>query len=342
MFRELLTSKNIIFLILATIALFFLFQVSDIVMLFFACFVLTCSMTPLVNFLTKKTNNRAFATLITLLLCVFLTIAFIIPIFTITFKQVLIFIQSIPNKLSDIYNFLLAFKIGGISLFDHIDVNNFLQNSQDIMKDVLSKSLNITVGFFQMIVILIAVVTIVFYMLNDTAYLKSKFMEFFPEKMRNKVDKIIVSICQKVGGYVIASIISGAVIWFLISLILLITKVEFAFSLGLISGILDIIPVLGPTLALTLIILGAYKQGWIVTTIIIVGFLGVQQLSNNVVRPLVFGKFMDLHPLVIIFSLLVGGKFGGFIGLIFAPAIAAIVTVLIDELYLSQINKKIK
>ena len=73
--------------------------------------------------------------------------------------------------------------------------------------------------------------------------------------------------------------------------------------------------------------------------IAIVIFLGVQQLSNNVIRPLVFGKFMDLHPLIIIFSLLVGGKFGGLLGLILAPALAAIVTVLIDELYLKNINK---
>ena len=56
-------------------------------------------------------------------------------------------------------------------------------------------------------------------------------------------------------------------------------------------------------------------------------------------RPVVFGKFMDMHPLFVIFSLLVGGKFGGLLGLIFAPAIAAIISVLIDELYLKTINK---
>ena len=91
--------------------------------------------------------------------------------------------------------------------------------------------------------------------------------------------------------------------------------------------------------ALTLIILSAYKKGAVIVAIAIAIFLAVQQISNNVIRPVVFGKFMDLHPLVIIFALLVGGKFGGFLGLILAPAIAAIVTVLIDELYLKTIHK---
>ena len=157
--------------------------------------------------------------------------------------------------------------------------------------------------------------------------------------MKKKASDIVIKIAEKVGGYVIASIISGLVIWLLIAISLLILNVYFAFSLGLIAGVLDIIPVLGPTIALTLIILSAFKKGIWIVVIALVIFLGVQQISNNIVRPVVFGKFMDLHPLVIIFALLVGGKFGGLLGLILAPAIAAIISVLIDELYLKTINK---
>ena len=339
MFKDLLTTKNLIFLVLIVIVFMFIQQVSDIAMLFFACFVLSCSMLPIVDHLTKKTNNRTLSTSITVTAAVILTFAFILPMLSITIQQISAFIQTIPHKLVELQTFLHSFKISGVPISSYFDTNVLLNNSQDLAKDILSQSLNITIGFFQGIIIFIAIVTIVFYILNDAAYLKKKFIEFFPDKMKKKANIIIMSISQKVGGYVIASLISGAAIWLLISLSLLILKVEFAFSLGLIAGVLDIIPVLGPTLALTLIILSSYKQGLIVVAIAIVIFLGVQQLSNNVIRPLVFGKFMDLHPLIIIFSLLVGGKFGGLLGLILAPALAAIVTVLIDELYLKNINK---
>ena len=177
-------------------------------------------------------------------------------------------------------------------------------------------------------------------MLKDTVYMKNKFIEFFPEKIKAKAEDIINKIAAKVGGYVIATIISCTAIWLLIALILAVLRVEYSFSLGLIAGVLDIIPVVGPTIALTLIVLTAFKKGLIIVAVAIILFLGVQQLSNNVIRPIVFGKFMELHPLVIIAALLIGGKFGGLIGLIFAPAIAAIVTVLIDEIYLKTINKK--
>ena len=339
LFKEFLTAKNIVFLILVFILLKLIPQVSDIVMLFFACFVLACSMLPIVNWLDKKTHNRTLSTLIVIISSVILTLAFVLPVLTITIEQISAFVQTLPAKFDEVQNFIKTFSFAGHNFSEYITFDNVMSNGDNIAKGILSQSLNITIGFLQGIIVFIAIITILFYLLKDSSYMKCKFLEFFPEKLKGKAENIFIKISEKVGGYVIASIISGAAIWILIALSLLVLRVEFAFSLGLISGVLDIIPVLGPTIALTLIILSAYKKGIIVVAIAILLFLGVQQLSNNVVRPIVFGKFMDLHPLVIIFALLVGGKFGGLLGLILAPAIAAIVTVLIDELYLKTINK---
>ncbi len=338
-FKEILTTKNLVFLILVIILLKFIPQVSDFVMLFFACFVLACSMLPIVNWLDKKTKNRSMSSIIVVTASVILTLAFVLPVFTITIEQISLFFQSVPEKLTELQSYLQHFRIGTHFLSEYINAESVMSNGEEIAKGILSQSWNITIGVVQGIIVFIAVITILFYMLKDSEYMKEKFIEFFPDKLQNKANDISVKISQKVGGYVIASIISGAAIWIMIAIALLILKVEFAFSLGLIAGVLDIIPVLGPTIALTLIVLSAYKQGFIAIAIAIVVFLAVQQISNNVIRPVVFGKFMDLHPLVIIFALLVGGKFGGFLGLILAPAIAAIVTVLIDELYLKTIHK---
>ena len=57
-------------------------------------------------------------------------------------------------------------------------------------------------------------------------------------------------------------------------------------------------------------------------------------------RPVIFGKLMDMHPLTIIVSLLVGARFLGFWGVILGPAIASVICVLVDELYLKRIDKQ--
>ena len=104
----------------------------------------------------------------------------------------------------------------------------------------------------------------------------------------------------------------------------------------------NIVPILGPTIALSIIILVAYPAGLVKIVLIIIGFLAVQQISNYVVRPVLFGKLMELHPLMIFLALFLAEQFLGFWGVILSPAIAATVCVLIDELYLSPINLKLK
>ena len=174
------------------------------------------------------------------------------------------------------------------------------------------------------------------------AYLKQKFLDFFPPDLKDKANEILTNISNKVGGYVRAQILSMVAVGIMVAVVLTIFGVEYATLLGLISGILDIVPILGPTIALGLIVLVAYPVGLVKIILIIVGFLAVQQLSNYVVRPVLFGKLMELHPLMIFLALFLAEQFLGFWGVILSPAIAATVCVLIDELYLAPINLKVK
>ena len=123
-------------------------------------------------------------------------------------------------------------------------------------------------------------------------------------------------------------------------LMLMILGVEYPLLLGLITGILDIVPVLGPTIALVVILLVAYPVSLIKLILIIVTFFLIQQASNILIRPLVFGRFMELHPLTIFLALFLADQFLGFWGVILSPAIAATVCVLVDELYIRPINEK--
>ena len=76
-----------------------------------------------------------------------------------------------------------------------------------------------------------------------------------------------------------------------------------------------------------------------IIVLVILLFIVAQQLSNYIVRPLVFSKWMKLHPLMIFLALFLAQQFLGFWGVILSPAIAATICVLIDELYLTPINE---
>lgn len=333
------TGKNIIFIILVLSLLLIFPKIIGILMLFFGSYVLACALNPYVTKLMNK-MSRPLASSIVMFLSILSIIALFIPIFFVAFKEIKTFMITLPEKITGVTTFLMNFNISGHKIPDIVDIDALLNNSSAVAQGVVNHSLSITAGIIQAIVILVAMTMIVYYILIDKVYLKQKFLEFFPPDLKNKAESILSTISTKVGQYVRAQILSMAAVGIMISILLVIFGVEYSTLLGLISGILDIIPLLGPSIALGVILLVAYPLGIGKLILIIIGFLVVQQISNYVVRPLLFGKMMSLHPLMIFLALFLAQQFLGFWGVILSPAIAATVCVLIDELYLKPIKGK--
>ena len=338
MFKNFWTSKNIVFLILAILLLLFIPKIMGILLLFFASYVIAAALNPYVNKLETK-MSRGLATTIVLSVSFTAVVALFLPIFVIAFKEIKVFITLLPQKLSALSTFLLTQKFNGQTISEMVDLNSILHPSSDVAQNIFNQSVNITVGFTQVIVVSFAITMIVFYLLVDKTYLRTKFLEFFPPNLKDMASSILSSITLKVGSYVRAQILSMVTVGVMVMFSLILLGIDYPLLLGLISGLLDIIPILGPTIALALIILVTAQLGWLKVILAIVAFLIVQQISNYMIRPFLFGKFMALHPLMVFFSLFVAQQFLGVWGVILAPAIAATICVLIDELYLIPINR---
>ncbi len=333
------TSKNIIFTALVIILLLILPKILGILLLFFAAYVLSCALNPFVTKLMRK-MSRTLASTLVVLSCILGVIALFVPIFFVAFKEIKTFLTTLPSKITEVINFLTNTNFYGHTLHDIFDIDKLLGSSSTIAQGVVNHSWTFTMNLFQLAVIAVALTMIVYYILIDKQYLKDKFLEFFPPDLKDKAENILSIISNKVGGYVRAQLLSMVAVGVMVAIVLVILRVEYSTLLGLISGLLDIIPILGPTIALAVILLVAYPMGLAKIILIIVGFLLVQQISNYVVRPVLFGKLMELHPLMIFLALFLAEQFLGFWGVILSPAIAATICVLIDELYLKPINLK--
>ncbi len=338
MLKSFRNTKNLIFLIITILCLFFLPKIMGIVLLFFASYIIAAALNPYVNKLENK-MNRGVATAIVVFSVIFSVIALFLPIFFMAYKEIKVFVTFLPQKLELLTNFLLNLRLHEQGLSELLDLNSILGSTTNIAQNVFNQSLNITMGFASACVVIVAITMIVFYLLMDKTYIRSKFIEFFPPDLKDKSSEILTTITNRVGSYVRAQILSMVAVGIMVMLVLAIIGVEYPLLLGLISGILEIIPVLGPTIALALILLVAAQLGWLKIIFIVVAFLAIQQISNYIVRPFLFGKFMSLHPLMVFFALFVAQQFLGVFGVILSPAIAATICVLVDELYLKQINK---
>jgi predicted PurR-regulated permease PerM len=337
--KEYFTTKNIIFLILVLILLACLSQITVIALLFFSSYIIACSLNPIVDTLEKKMKRPAAATLV-LLGTLVIIFAVFVPIIFVAIKQVQGFITILPDQITSLQDFIFTHKFYGHRIPEFINLEALIKTSSPLAQGLVNQSINMTLGAAQGVLFGLAICMIVYYFMADKKVITDGLMLLFPPKIKHKAGEIYENISHKVGGYVIAQIINMVAIGLLTAIGLFIIRVDYALLLGLITGVLDIIPLVGPTIAIVLCMLMGFQSGGLLgVVLVIVAFLTAQWISNNLVRPIVFGKFLDLHPLIIIFALLVCGQFLGVWGVILAPAIASLVCVLFDEIYIKTINK---
>lgn len=330
------TPKTVIFLIMAGLIIFALAKISDIVLMFFAAFVISSTLNPLINKLERRIPRTLAVTLVILALLLFI-LCLIIPLIALCAEQLVLVIKQIPKYLLDIenasHNTFMGIKLDTIinpaavkTSFANVSMN-ILQTSIDATK-ILAGSLTTILG----------VTIMVFYISHDTKHLKKSYLALFPPKFKRKAADILEIIETKVGGFVMAQVIAIVFVGIATTLGLFLIGHNHAILLGFITAVLDIIPVIGPTIAVSIGLYTSLKFGFLYTLLTFAVYITAQWVQNQLIRPIVFGKLMDMHPLLIILSLFVGAKFLGVWGIILAPAIASVVCVLVDELYIKTIN----
>ena len=310
---------------------------TDVALLLFCSYVIACSINPFVDKMSQK-MPRAAAVSIMIILITLVTLGVFIPIIVMSVNEIREFLNQLPQQIQNIQHFHDTFKVGGQDISQYLNIDTVLDNSANIAKEVIDKSINFTLGIVGVLTILVTIGIIVFFLSNDRKEIKEFSLKLFPKSLRERASQVIDDLETKVGGYVTAQILSISIVGIVVALCLLVMRVEYAIFLGFISAILDLVPIVGPILSGVLILLVAFPKGWIICTLAIGSLLLGQFIENNWAKPYFFSKYMDLHPLVVIFSFVVAAKFLGVVGVLIAPAIAAVVVTLFEEIYVKTMN----
>ena len=322
MFKKLGTNQNIIFLIGLIIYGICLFTITDIALMLFVTYVIACALNPLVDKLEKKCNRNLAAAIVFGGFVGGLLLMFL-PIIVIGGNEIAHLATQYPQYVDQIKDYIMNSPV----------VEEFA-NSGGLMASITSISKGGLYLFVSMI--------FTYFLMVDRDKLVNAAMRFFPKKSRERMNEIYNISEQKLSKFVSGQFIASASVGLIVIIGLLLLKVDSAIILGCISAVLDIVPIVGPAIALVVCLAVTYKLGWTVVILTAVIFLIAQIVENNVVKPYVFGKFMDLHPIVIYIFLFVCAKYFGAVGAIFAPAIAADVCVFIEELYLKNMDEDVE
>ena len=333
-----LTSKNIFsFIIILAIIVLCFFSI-DLLLLLFGSYVIACAIDPVITKL-EKYIPRSLGVGIVLLALLLMSILILIPLIAVSIDEIKDLVNTFPSMI-DAVNKLLNFKIFNYSITNLVTFDSLKEPMVTDAKSIIENSITATKQFANVLTAIFAMAIIIFYLASDKQRLTDKFAEFFPHEKKETAKKILENISQKVGNYIFAQGLAMVFVGLLTMVGLLLIHNDHAFLLGFITCILDIIPVIGPVIAILIAILTGISSGilGIILTILVFGL--AQWAQNQLLKPILFGKMLNMHPLLIIVALLISAKFLGFWGVILSPAIASVICVLVDELYLNRINDK--
>ena len=192
-------------------------------------------------------------------------------------------------------------------------------------------ALSVAKSVISIVVASITILFMTYFMLLEGPSWVERFFGLLPERSRPRWRKVAHEIYRTVGGYVTGNLLISLIAGGLTTIVLLVLGVPYAVALGLIVAILDLIPLAGATIAAILIGVVAFIHSIPAGIIVVVFFIVYQQVENHVLQPLVYGRTVQLSPLVVLISILIGAELAGIIGALGAIPVAGSIQVVIND-----------
>jgi predicted PurR-regulated permease PerM len=344
-------------IVLSLITVFLLFQIAPyflpvwnvvwtVAVPFILSMILAYLLHPLVDGLIKFRLNRTIAIII---IYVFFLGGLTVLVWIgapILITQVKDFIKQLPEIESNLQQWAMVLDQQLDYLPDRVhkgiddSLGNFEQAATEFVMGIVSTLGSLIGNLF----VLIVVPFLVFYLLNDVEVMQKGFYLFIPHKQRKPMIKLWKDIDHSLGEYVRGQIMVAIVVSILAFTGYFTIGLPYPLFLAIIVGITNIIPYFGPFIgAAPAVFVALMTDPTLLLWVIIVNSI-IQILEGNVLAPWIVGKRLHIHPLFIIFALLIGAEVGGILGLILAVPIFVVLKVIVHNsvLHFSQYKKSVE
>lgn len=322
-----ITTSTMIRLILILLGLWFLYITRDILVLLFVVIIIVAALSPTVDRWARFITRPGAVVAVFLLIFVALTLTFslLIPPFV---SQLRDFSFNLP-----LYADQLSQRTENPGLIEGII--NLIKDNLNALSSQLSNIgdtiLSRTVGVISGVVAAITIVVLSFYLLLEEDGLKKIYKGLLPEEWYKPFVDIARKIADKLGAWMRGQLVLMAVVAVLTTLGLLVVGSPYALTLGIWSGVTEVIPIVGPWIgAVPGVALGLSEsplQGFLALIVYVI----VQQLENSILVPKIMGRAVGLNPFVVILAILIGGKLYGLMGVLLSVPFAAALSVVVED-----------
>ncbi|MGH7425574.1 MAG: AI-2E family transporter, partial [Candidatus Methylomirabilales bacterium] len=295
---------------------------------------------PIVSALEQRGVPRLLGALITYL--VFLTavgfgLAYLIPVIA---NQVEGFVRSVPDlieRAQSSFSDILG-RFGENTQGSEGVLNE--QNQQAIL-DFLGRILSFTRGLFDIVLVLILGPILAFYLLVDLPKIKRGLIAMIPANRREEVISVTRRLGRALGGFFRGQMLVALFVGLASMLVLFIVGLPYWALVGMITGLFNLIPLIGPFIGGILAAFVAFttdtsgggflglESGWPLAIGSAVALTIVQQIDNHIISPNIVARTVKLHPVTVMLALLAGGTLLGLWGMLLAVPVVASAKILL-------------
>lgn len=313
-----ISAKTIVFTVLFILSLGLLWQIRELIFSLFIAFIIAGALKPGVNFLERIKFPRIVAALAVYLLFIFSLYSIFSLIIPPLLSEMIFLFKNLPEIIQSI------FPQPNVAInFDFLTQN---------IPSIANQTLTFIKGLFSNAIFVTSTLFFGFYFLLEKN-LENKLLGHFFEEIEISKIELISTRAQKrmrswFWGEVVLMIVVGTMTYIGLNII----GMKYALALAVLAGLLEIVPSLGPITSSIPAILIGLSYSPVLGLYCAILYLVVQQLENNLIVPVVMKKATDLHPIVTLIAMVVGGKLAGIMGVLLAvPSTIFIETILIES-----------
>lgn len=320
---------------------------------------------PIVNYLERKGVKRQFGVIIVYISAILIFGILIVSVIPKTINEVSNLLTSLPgmvdtlirefnNFLSNVLakfnielpeNFINIYKetnpkVNGnvetpqivSNILDSIKgtINDLIVKAQGSLMGSLSNVISKLYGFLTSAFRLVLIIIFSFYFSVDKERFLLKVKKAIPNKHREDISYLTSNIDTALQQFIRGRMLMAIFVGGLTMVYLLVLRVDFAIIIGLITCIADIIPFIGPFLGCAPAVLFAFMDSPMKALWVLILFVIVQWVENNILAPKLIGDSTGLNPLVILISIIIGGGIFGVWGMVISVPLTSIIFILVD------------
>lgn len=321
-------SFSSIFWVLGIILSLWLFMnLQEILMSLLLAFILATAIAPLIDLLQAKKIPRALSITVIYLIIIGvigLIVRLVVPPFidqiTAIFQNRMSYIDTLTGYFGNFGGPLRTNLLSAVENFsgslENMNLTGFVSGAR---------------GIFSGIIEVILVFVLSFYFLLSKNGIEKIITQYIPNQYQKKITAIYRKISKKMSAWLQGQVFLGLIIFAVNYVGLSILGINYALTLAIISGLFEVLPIIGPIVSGAFATIVALTISPLLGLIVAAWYVLVQQLENHIIVPLIMKKSLGLNPIVVILSLLIGGKLLGIIGIIISVPVAAAIGVLLEE-----------